>query len=270
MPHLTIDWNYWIAQAIHFGAKLLMAIAFWFIGGWLIRIAARITQRAMAIQKIDGTIIGWVGSAMTITLKVLLLVGILGRLGIEITAFAALLAAVGLAIGAAWSGLLAHMAAGVFLITLRPFASGDKITAAGVTGTVEELGLFTTTIIANTGVRTTVGNNKIFSDNIQNFTRSKDIPVRVECAAQLDHATDHNYAIQLLSQRLSEIPNVLPKPEPQIGIDKLTPAGPVLAVRPSCLSAHSSQVQFDTNLIIREALGDVGFQEAKRLGATPD
>ena len=73
-------------------------------------------------------------------------------------------------IGSAWGGLLANFAAGVFLVVLRPFKVGDFISAGGTTGTVEEVGLFVTTIDTPDNLRTFVGNNKLFSDNIQNFS----------------------------------------------------------------------------------------------------
>lgn len=97
------------------------------------------------------------------------MVGILGYLGVEATTFAALLAGVGIAVGAAWSGLLANFAAGVFLVVLRPFKVGGVVSAGGITGTIESIGLFGTTINTPDNVQTIVGNNKILSDNIQNF-----------------------------------------------------------------------------------------------------
>ena len=77
-------------------------------------------------------------------LNIALIVAILGFFGIETTTFAALMAGVGIAIGAAWSGLLAHLAAGIFLLILRPFKTGDFISAGGMLGTVEEIGLRST------------------------------------------------------------------------------------------------------------------------------
>jgi small-conductance mechanosensitive channel len=186
--NFAIDWNIWANKVLGIGQTLLIGLAFWLLGGWLIRLAVKLTQRAMASQKVDRTIIGWVGSSMTITLKILLVVGILGYMGFETTSFAALLAAIGLAIGAAWSGLLANMAAGAFLLILRP----------------------------------------------------------------------------LLKERISEIPNVLPVPEPEIGIEKFTPMGPVLAVKPCCDPRHCGQVQYNTNRVIKEAFGDAGFQVPKQ------
>jgi small conductance mechanosensitive channel len=87
----------------------------------------------------DRTIKTWIGSIVTIGLNIFLVIAILNVFGIETTSLAALVAAAGLAVGAAWSGLLSNFAAGVFLILFKPFKVGDFITAAGVTGTVTEI-----------------------------------------------------------------------------------------------------------------------------------
>ena len=178
----------------------------------------------------------YVGSFITVTLNVLLVVGILGFFGIQTTSLAALIAAVGLAIGMAWSGLLANLAAGGFIIVLRPFKVGDFICAGGVTGTVKEIGLFTTAINTPDNVLTMVGNNKIFGDNIQNFTHN---PFRrVELKAQLSGAADYQAAIALLKQRVAAIPNVLGEPPVDVEILEVQPGragaggAPVLPQRP--------------------------------------
>ncbi|MCO3132684.1 mechanosensitive ion channel family protein, partial [Pseudomonas aeruginosa] len=132
--------------AFAFGIKILAAIAFWVIGRWLIGFAVGMVQKSLERQKVDPTVLRYVGSFITVTLNILLVVGILGFFGIQTTSLAALIAAVGLAIGMAWSGLLANLAAGGFIIVLRPFKVGDFICAGGVTGTVKEIGLFTTAI----------------------------------------------------------------------------------------------------------------------------
>ena len=179
-----------------------------------------------------------------------------GFFGIQTTSLAALIAAVGLAIGMAWSGLLANLAAGGFIIVLRPFKVGDFICAGGVTGTVKEIGLFTTAINTPDNVLTMVGNNKIFGDNIQNFTHN---PFRrVELKAQLSGAADYQAAIALLKQRVAAIPNVLCDPPVDVEILEFNLVGPVLAVRPYCHNDVYWQVYFDTNRTIKEALG-TGF-----------
>ena len=105
-----------------------------------------------------------------VLLNIALIVALLGFFGVETTTFAALLAAGGVAIGVAWSGLLANFAAGVFIVILRPFKVGDFVTAGGVIGTISHIGLFGTNIDTPDNVQTMVGNNKILSDTIQNFS----------------------------------------------------------------------------------------------------
>jgi small conductance mechanosensitive channel len=161
------------------------------------------------------------------------------------------------AIGVAWGGLLANFAAGAFLVFLRPFKVGDFVTAAGVTGTVDAIGLFGTTLNTPDNVLTIVGNNKVFSDTIQNFSAN---PYRrVDLTATISNDVDHHQAIQLLKERLTTIPNVLATPAPDIDVLQFTPAGPLLCVRPYCQNQHYWQVYFDANRLIRESFGAAGF-----------
>jgi small conductance mechanosensitive channel len=240
-----------------FGLQLIGAIALWIIGQKLIDLAVRLLRRSVRSKNIDPTLVSYLVNIISITLRIILVVALLGFFGIETTSFAALLAAVGVAIGAAWGGLLANFAAGAFLIIFRPFTIGDFITAAGVTGTVTEIGLFTTSINTPDNVLTIIGNNKIFADNIQNF--SVNPYRRVDLVAQLPHSANHNEAISLLKQKVQQIPNVLTDPAPEVEILNFTLAGPVLAVRPFTNNANYWQVYFDTNKVIREAFGEAGY-----------
>src|SRR5262249_42341215 len=155
---------------------------FWIVGRWIIRRVVDFTRAAMLRSKLDPTLAKYLGDILGVLLTVTLVLGILGYFGIQTTSFAALLAGAGLAIGAAWSGLLGNFAAGAFMLVLRPFKVGDVVTVAGVTGTVHELGLFGTTLVTLDNVMTIVGNGKVFGDTIQNFSA---LPVRrVERTAQ--------------------------------------------------------------------------------------
>ena len=249
-----------VATATDVGVKILAAIVFWVIGRWLIGVAVGMVRAALERQKVDPTVLRYVGSIVTVTLNVLLVIGILGYFGIQTTTFAALIAGAGIAIGAAWAGLLANFAAGAFLIVLRPFKVGDFVTVAGVTGTVTEIGLFATAINTPDNVSTVVGNNKIFSDNIQNFTHNPFRRVDLKC--QLAGSADHQAAMRLLREKIAGIPNVLKEPAVDVEILDFTLVGPVLAVRPYCHNDHYWQVYFDTNRMMREALGEAWFPAA--------
>ena len=242
---------------VAFGLKVLGAIVVWVVGRYLINLAVRLVSASLEKQKVDPTVLRYLGTVISVTLNIILVVAILGYFGVETTSFAAILAAAGVAIGMAWSGLLANFAAGAFMIVLRPIKVGDFVTAGGTTGTVKEIGLFVTTLTTPDNVLTIVGNNKIFSDTIQNFSAN---PYRrVDRLAQLNHGVDHNEAIRLLKERLAKIANVRTDPPPDVEIIDFNLAGPVLAVRPYCHTDHYWQVYFDTNRTIREAFGAAGF-----------
>ena len=246
-----------VTYATDIGLKIVAAILFWIVGRWLIHLAGRLLQQAMEKQKIDPTLMRYVGSFLSVTLNIVLVVAILGYFGVQTTTFAALVAGIGVAIGAAWGGLLGNLAAGIFLVVLRPFKTGDFIGAAGIVGTVKEIGLFATTINTPDNVMTLVGNGKIFSDTVQNFTANPYRRVDLKC--QLAGSADHVAAMQLLRDRLRNVSNVLADPAPEVDILDFNLVGPVLAVRPFCHNDHYWQVYFDGNRLIREALAEAGF-----------
>lgn len=250
-PQIAID------TLTRVGLKILGALVLYIIGRWLIKLALALMTKTLNRQHLDATIVRYISSALNVTLNVVLIMALLGFFGVETTTFAALLAGVGIAIGAAWSGLLANFAAGVFLVMLRPFKVGDLVSAGGVTGTIEEIGLFGTTINILENVHSIVGNNKILSDTIQDF--STNAFRRVDLLAQIAHEADHREAIRLLKTGLAGIPNVLKQPAPDVDILEFTAAGPVLAVRPYCQNEHYWQVYFDTNRLIRESFTLAGF-----------
>ena len=257
MNNITQNFNALMPLAVAAITKVLLAVVLWIVGRWLIGMAVKLVSRAMQRQHLDTTVAEYLASGLTILLKVVLIVSILGYFGVPTTTFAALLAAIGLAIGAAWGGLLANVAAGVFLVFLKPFRAGDLIQAGGVLGTVREVGMLVTAIDTLDNVRTYVGNNKIFSDNIQNFTTN---PFRrVDLAAQLDHSVDHAEAIARLKSGLELIPNVLATPAPDVEILSFNLAGPLLAVRPYTHNSNYWQVYFDTNRVIRETFGAANY-----------
>jgi small conductance mechanosensitive channel len=244
-------------HVVPIGIKLLGGLLFWLIGSWCIGLATKLADRSLSARKIDETLRNYVHSTLSVVLKVALIVGILGWFGVETTTFAALIAAAGVAIGMAWSGLLSNFAAGVFLIVLRPFKVGDFATVGGVTGTIKEVGLFVTKLDSLDNVLHIVGNNKVFSETILNFSAN---PYRrVDLVAQLNHSVDPNDAIARLRAALPKIPNVVNEPAPDVFILEFNLAGPVLCVRPYCNNAHYWQVFFDTNAAIKAEFGAAGF-----------
>ena len=237
--------------------KILAAIAFWIIGRWLIGRVIKLVQAAMHRNHIDATLTRYLGSIINVALNIALVLGILGYFGIQTTSIAAMLAGAGVAIGAAWSGMLGNFAAGAFMLVLRPFKVGDFVSVGGVVGTVHELGLFGTTIVTPDNVLTLVGNGKIFSDTIQNFSA---LPYRrVDRTAQLAGGVDTADAIARFKAAVAQIPNVMAEPAPDVSLLDLNLVGPVIAVRPYCHTDHYWQVYFDTNEAIVRVCKDAGW-----------
>jgi len=236
------------ASVLPFLFKLLGALVLWFGGGWLIRLGVRFMRQAMRHSSLDPTMAGYLVNFIAVILRVILVVAILGFFGIPTASFAALLAGAGVAIGAAWSGMLGNFAAGVFLQMFRPFSVGDLICAAGVTGTVEEIGMFMSSILAVDHVRNIVPNSKLFGDTIQNF--SSHAYRRVDLTLQLEQGADVDQAMDMIRGALREIDHQVDGLAPELVVLEINAWGPKLAVRPYALSSHFVQVRAECTRIL--------------------
>ena len=233
-------WTFITTQGVDFGLKVIGALIAWAIGRWLISLAQKLVGAALQRGKgIDPTLSNYLVSILGVILNIVLILAILDMFGVRTTSFAVLLAGAGLAIGTAWGGLLTHFAAGVFLQVLRPYRVGDFVTVGGgVTGTVKELGLFGTTLISPDNTVVTVGNNKVLSETIQNFSllqwRRVDVTAKIANGVDVEQAAD-------------------------VEILQFTPEGPLLAVRPYTHTDHYWQVYFDTHRAIVNTFGAAGY-----------
>jgi len=254
---MTDWWGLALPIITSVGLKIASAFVLYMVGRWLITVAINMTSRVLTARNFDPTLQRYIANILSVVLNIVLVVAILGYFGVQTTSFAALLAGVGLAVGAAWSGLLGNFAAGAFLIIFRPYKVGDYVVAGGIEGTVTEIGLFNTTITSPDNVQTIVGNGKVSGDTIKNF--SSHSYRRVDRTAQLAFGVDPLEAIALLKPALVAIPNVLATPAPDVEILDFNAMGTVLAVRPYCHTDHFWQVYFDTNKLIAATFGAAGY-----------
>ncbi len=251
----------WIAAAIPMitavGMKIIGAIVLYLVGRWLIGVAIGLLSRVLTARNLDATLQRYLANILGVALQIILVVAILGYFGVETTSFAALLAGLGLAIGAAWSGMLGNFAAGAFLIIFRPYKVGDYIVAGAVEGTVTEIGLFNTIVTSPDNGVLIIGNGKISGDLVKNYSTH---PYRrVDRTAQLAFGVDPQDAIKRLKTGLTKIPNVLSDPAPVVEILDFNNLGTVLAVRPFCHTDNYWQVYFDTNKLISSAFTDAEY-----------
>lgn len=196
------------------GAIVLLIITI-AAAGW----AQRATHRVIQRSKLDPALEAFFASMARYTVLVLGFLAVLSVFGISVTSFAAILAAAGFAIGLALQGTLSHFAAGVMLLIFRPFTVGDVVSAAGVTGTVVEIGLFTTLFDTADNRRIIVPNSSIFGSTIENITHH---PVRrVDVSVGTAYDADLKTTRKALEQAAASIEGGLRDPVPQVYLSEL-------------------------------------------------
>jgi len=251
----------WMATAgpiiMAVGLKIVGAAILYMVGRWLISFAVSMLTRVLTARHLDPTLQRYIANILGVALNIILVVAILGYFGVETTSFAALLAGLGLAVGAAWSGMLGNFAAGAFLVIFRPYKVGDYIVSGTAEGTVIEIGIFNTTIAAPDNGLIIMGNSKVTDPMLKNYSTHE--YRRVERTAQLAFGVDPLGAMALLKPLLASIPNVMTDPAPDVEILDFTERGPVLAVRPYCHTSNYWQVYFDTNKLIAATFGAAGY-----------
>jgi small conductance mechanosensitive channel len=201
------------------GLKVLAAIAIFIIGRWIAKAVRNGVRRMMQKTDVDPIIIGFVSSITYIALLAFVVIAALGQLGIQTTSFIAILGAAGLAIGLALQGSLANFAAGFLMIIFRPFKVGDFIEGAGVSGVVEAIHIFTTTLKTGDNKIIIIPNAKLSGDNIINYsaqeTRRVDMTVGVAYDADLSVVRD------VLNDIISKEERVLQEPAPLVAVAEL-------------------------------------------------
>ena len=219
-----------------YGLKLLGAVAVWIIGRAFIKFGLGLLVARLEKQKVDHTIVGYARNTLAVALNIALAVVLMGVLGIETASFAAFIAGAGLAIGAAWSGLLSNFAAGAFLVVLRPFKVGDNVTTAGITGTITEIGLFTTTLLTQDNVRTFIGNSKVLGSILRNHHANP--ARRLDLVATAPRMADLPALLTTCKELLAATPNVLATPAPEVELLSFDSHHLKLAIRPYVHQDH--------------------------------
>ncbi|MDO7172906.1 mechanosensitive ion channel family protein [Mariniflexile sp. AS56] len=166
----NIDAEKWLELALEYGLKILGAIAIWIIGSWVIKNLLKSAKKVMTKGSYDESLKKFLLNLTNWTLKIILIIVVLGTVGVETTSFAAILAALGLAIGLALQGSLANFAGGVLILIIKPFKVGDFIKGQGIEGTVKEISIFNTKLATPGNQIAVIPNGKLSNDNIINFS----------------------------------------------------------------------------------------------------
>jgi small conductance mechanosensitive channel len=201
------------------GLSVIAGTAILAIGWILATWAKRLTARGLAHLPLDLTLKPLIASLIRYIILALTVVLVLEQFGVQTTSLIAVLGAAGLAIGLALQGTLSNVAAGVMLLVLRPFRVGQFVQAGGVSGTVREIGLFTTLLLTRDLIYVSVPNAAVFSGVITNYTRE---PLRrINFTLPVDFMNDLDEVERVIMDALKANAHVLKAPEPWAGVDAL-------------------------------------------------
>jgi small conductance mechanosensitive channel len=234
------------------GLQVIGAIAVLIVGRWIAGLLRRATTRGLERANVDATLVPFLAGMTYYLALAVVLIAVLGLFGIETTSLVAVVGAAGLAIGLAMQGTLSNFSAGVMLLVFRPFGKGDFVEVAGVKGSVQQVGIFTTTLSTPDNVRIIVPNSAISGAIISNYsandTRRNDMVFGVSYVDDLTKAED------TIRRVLAADSRVLKDPEPVVAVAELADSSVNFVVRPWCNKDDYWALRFDLMRRVKDEL----------------
>ncbi|PIF01321.1 MAG: mechanosensitive ion channel protein [Maribacter sp.] len=253
------EWvNYGLGLAKEFGPKLLTAILIYIIGSWIIKKIVGIAHKMMAKSNYDESLQRFLLNLISWVLKIFLILLVISQLGIDVTTFAAVIAAAGLAVGLALQGSLSNFAGGVLIMIFKPYRIGDLIEAQGQLGVVKEIEIFTTKMITPQNKLAIVPNGIMANGNIVNYTAEG--VIRVDTTIGVGYGENIKRTKEVLLEVLTSNPLVLKDPAPSVNVSELADSSVNFAVRPYCKPEHYWDVYFGTLENGKLALDKAGIE----------
>ncbi|MFP6798816.1 MAG: mechanosensitive ion channel domain-containing protein [Pseudomonas sp.] len=208
----------WLPVVLEYSGKLTLALITMLIGWWLIGRLTSSVGRLLNMRQVDRVLSSFICSLVGIVLKVLLLVSVASMIGVETTSFIAVIGAAGLAIGLALQGSLANFAGGVLIMLFRPFRAGDWIEAQGVSGSVDSIQIFHTTLKTADNKVVIVPNGSLSNGHITNYSREP--KRRADINLGIDYSSDIKQAREVLLE-IAKDPRVHADPAPVVFVTGL-------------------------------------------------
>ena len=251
-------------KVVSFGIKVLVAVALYFIGGWLIRRIKKMLQKIFEKHDfLDQAIESFIMSITGIALWIILIIAIIGTLGIETTSFAALLAGGGMAIGLALNGTVQNFAGGIMILIFRPFKAGDFIEMQGFTGTVTEVTITSTKLTTTDNRVIIIPNGAISNGTINNYSH---MPMRrLDITVDVEYGTSSEKTCELLQTLIKQDDRILTaetsgKADPFVALSSLKDSSIQFVVRVWVKSEDYWDVNYDLLKKIYEELPKNGVQ----------
>lgn len=229
--------------AIPWGINIAMAIVIYVIGRIVVGFILSLFRRLMAKSKYDAMLVDFLEAIISAILMLFVIVASLNQLGVDTTSLVAILGAAGLAIGLSLQDSLKNFAAGVMLLVFKPFKSGDFVEAAGTAGTINKIGIFTTTMATPDNKEIIVPNGGIYSNNITNYSAKE--TRRVDMVVGIGYDADLRKAKEILNEMVRADERILSEPAPTVAVSELADSSVNFVVRPWCKASDFWGVKFD-------------------------
>jgi len=226
----TTYFDYIKDYVLEYSPKLITAIIILAIGLWATSIITRFVKRIMRKRKVEDTLVLFVGNLIFWALRILVLITVISKLGVETSSFVAILGAAGLAVGLALQGSLSNFAGGVLIILLKPFKVGDVIETQGVIGTVKEIKIFSTLITLPENKLAIIPNASLSNDKIINYTINGNLRIDIEIG--VDYGSNFKQVKEVVFEVLNAHPLILKDPKPAVFVKTLNNSSVDFAIRP--------------------------------------
>lgn len=248
--------------AIGYAPKIAGAIIFYLIGSWIIGKLMSILRKAFLKKEYDASLQTFLLSLVKVVLTILLLISLAGILGVDTTAFGALLVGAGVAIGSALNGTLGNLAGGVMMLVFKPFKVNDMIEAQGVTGVVTEQGVFSTTVLTADNKTVFIPNGPLSTGVITNYTAHGNL--RVDLSMSIASIQNIDKAKESAINSLLRHTKVLKTPAPNVSVLKVGDGMVTLSIQPYCIQQDYWDVYFGCTELVKRGWDADGIE-----GPTP-
>ena len=238
------------------GLKVLGALVVLIVGRMIAKSIRKAVRKGLERGNMDPTLVPFVSSLVYYMVMAFVLIAVLGMVGIQTASMIAVLGAAGLALGLALQGTLSNFASGVMLLVFRPFKLGDYIDAAGTAGTVDSIGIFSTTLNTPDNVRIVMPNSTVWGQTIKNYATNP--TRRVDLVMGISYDDDIGTAIDTIKKVLGNEPRILEDPAPNVAVSELGDSSVNIVVRPWCKKEDYWGVRFDLTRKLKEELEAAG------------
>ncbi|MBD5778909.1 mechanosensitive ion channel [Pelagicoccus sp. NFK12] len=213
-----------------YGLSILAAIVIFVVGRFLANLVTKGLRGVMEKRNIDASLVGFATGLTHALLMTFVIIAALSRIGIQTTSLVAIIGAAGLAVGLALQGSLSNFAAGVLIIIFKPYRVGDYVVASGAEGVVEDIGIFTTTVVTLDHRTQIIPNSVATSGVIENYTK-KGIR-RLDIVPGVSYGDDIRKVKKVLEEIIAAEPRVLAEPKPFVGVAEMADSSVNFAFRP--------------------------------------